>query len=90
MKIVITVVGADKVGIIAGVTRILADKDVNILSINQNIIDGIFNMVMICEAKGSQEILLSVQEELAALAKEKSVQVQAQHMDIFTNMHLVD
>ena len=46
MKIVVTIVGKDSVGIIAAVSTLLAENDVNILSINQNIMDGFFNMVM--------------------------------------------
>ena len=49
MKLVVTIVGKDRVGIIAMVSRVLAENDINILSINQNIMDGVFNMVMITE-----------------------------------------
>ena len=49
MKLVVTVVGVDRVGIIAGVSTILAEHKVNILSINQTILDGLFNMIMMCE-----------------------------------------
>ena len=47
MKLVVTVVGKDRVGIIAMVSQILAENNVNILSINQNILDGYFNMILI-------------------------------------------
>jgi len=47
MKLVITVVGKDRVGIIAAVTKILAENEVNILSINQNILNGFFNMILL-------------------------------------------
>ena len=40
MKIVVTIVGKDRVGIIAMVSNILADNKVNILNINQNILEG--------------------------------------------------
>ena len=46
MKLIVTVVGRDRVGIIAAVTKILADNNVNILSINQNILNGFFNMIL--------------------------------------------
>ena len=49
MKLVITVVGKDSVGIIATVSKVLADNKVNIISINQNIMNGFFNMVLIAE-----------------------------------------
>ena len=49
MRIVVTVVGQDKVGIIAKVTNVLAANRVNVLNINQNIMDGFFNMVLIAD-----------------------------------------
>ena len=54
MKLVVTVVGKDRVGIIAMVSQILAENNVNILNINQNIMDGFFNMVMIAEISASK------------------------------------
>ena len=45
-KLVITVIGADQVGIIAAVSRYLADENINILNISQTITDGIFSMVL--------------------------------------------
>lgn len=49
MKIVLTIVGMDKVGIIAKVSNALADMNINIININQNIMQGFFNMVLIAE-----------------------------------------
>ena len=49
MKLVITVIGKDRVGIIATVSNVLAENKVNIISINQNIMNGFFNMVLIAE-----------------------------------------
>ena len=49
MKVVITVVGVDRTGIIAAVSQIMAEHQVNILTINQVILDGIFNMAMIVD-----------------------------------------
>ena len=54
MKLVVTVVGKDRVGIIAMVSQILAENNVNILSINQNILDGYFNMILIAEISSSK------------------------------------
>ena len=82
MKLVVTVVGVDRVGIIAGVSTVLA--------INQTILDGVFNMIMMCETK-SEDIkdLTSIQEALTTLGKELGVEIRAQHADIFLSMHRV-
>ena len=87
MKLVVTVVGVDRVGIIAGVSTVLANHGVNIMSINQTILDGVFNMIMMCETKS--EDLTSIQEALTTLGKELGVEIRAQHADIFLSMHRV-
>lgn len=89
MKLVITVIGCDRVGIIAGVSKILADNNINILSINQTILEGIFNMVMMCESGDDGSTLDVLQAQLKALAEELGVEILAQHAEIFISMHRV-
>lgn len=88
MKIVVTVVGVDRVGIIARVAAVLAQNEVNIVSINQTILDGMFNMIMMCETD-DQNSLATVQQELAKEGESLGVQIQAQHADIFVSMHRI-
>ena len=90
MKLVVTVVGVDRVGIIAGVSTVLADHGVNILSINQTILDDLFNMIMMCETE-SEDVkdLTSIQDALTALGTKLGVEIRAQHADIFLSMHRV-
>lgn len=87
MKLVVTVVGKDRVGIIAAVSNILADSNVNILSINQNIMNGFFNMVLIAEADDKQVKLRELQDTLKAKGQEINVEIKAQHEEIFNAMH---
>lgn len=89
MKIVVTVVGKDRVGIIALVSQILAENNVNILSINQNIMDGFFNMILIAEISGSKIKLADLQQTLRERGQEINVDIKAQHEDIFNVMHNV-
>lgn len=90
MKVVITVVGKDKVGIIAKVSTILAENGVNILNINQNILDGYFNMVMIADmSAGATVPLKELQKVLAEKGTEMGLEIKAQHEDIFMLMHKV-
>ena len=86
MKLVVTVVGVDRVGIIAGVSTVLADHGVNI----QTILDGLFNMIMMCETE-SEDVkdLTSIQDALTALGTKLGVEIRAQHADIFLSMHRV-
>ena len=89
MKLVVTVVGKDRVGIIAAVTKILADNNVNILSINQNILDGFFNMILLAEASESKIDLVDLQKILKSQGEEIGVEIKTQHQDIFDVMHKI-
>ena len=89
MRIVVTVVGKDKVGIIAKVTNILANNQVNILNINQNIMDGFFNMVLIADMTDSNMSIKTLKEHLDRLSKEIGLEIRVQSEDIFTAMHQI-
>lgn len=89
MKLVVTIVGKDRVGIIAMVSTILAEKKVNILNINQNIMDGFFNMVMIVEMTDDKVKLQDLQKTLKEKGTEINLDIKVQHQDIFNVMHNV-
>ena len=90
MKLVVAVVGVDRVGIIAGVSTVLANHGVNIMSINQTILDGVFNMIMMCETETNDvKDLTSIQDALSELGNTLGVEIRAQHADIFLSMHRV-
>ena len=89
MKLVVTVVGKDRVGIIAAVTKILADNNVNILSINQNILNGFFNMILFAEADENKIRLVDLQTALKVQGEKIGVEIKTQHQDIFDVMHKV-
>ncbi len=89
MKIVITVVGQDRVGIIATVSAILAENEINILNINQNIVEGFFNVVLIADMTTSKMQLKELQQFLKQKGNDMGLQIKAQHEDIFRNMHRI-
>ena len=89
LKIVVKIVGKDSVGIIAAVSTLLAENDVNILSINQNIMDGFFNMVMIADMAGSKIELAVVRQLLQEKGEALGVEIKTQHEDIFNAMHKI-
>ena len=88
-KCIITVVGKDKVGIIAGVCQYLSDISVNILNISQTIVEGYFNMMMIVDLTGCSDRVSEVIDQLANLGKEIGVDIRLQREDIFDNMHRI-
>jgi len=89
MKVVITIIGYDCVGIVAMVTGELAQNSINILDINQNIINGLFNMVMIADMEKAKVSLAEIQEILGEKGKAMGLQIKVQHEDIFNIMHKI-
>ena len=89
MKLVVTIVGKDRVGIIASVSNILAQKKVNILSVNQNIMDGFFNMIMMAELTDDSVKLADIQKDMKAVGAEMELDIKLQNQEIFNIMHNV-
>jgi ACT domain-containing protein len=88
-KVIVTVVGKDKVGIIAKVCSFLAEQNINILDISQTIVGGYFNMMMVTDISSSQKSLKEVMDEIASLGKEIGVLISMQKEEIFDSMHRI-
>ncbi|HIU79261.1 MAG TPA: ACT domain-containing protein [Candidatus Avilachnospira avicola] len=88
-RAIITVVGKDTVGIIAGICTYLAEHNINILDISQTILQGIFNMMMIVDVSASDISFDELSDGLYAVGEEKHVDVKCQREEIFTSMHRI-
>ena len=88
-KAIITVVGKDTVGIIAHVCSYLAESNINILDINQTIVHGFFNMMMIVDISQSGKTFEAISSELDEAGKEKAVQAKIQLEAIFDKMYRI-
>ncbi|MDD2402635.1 MAG: ACT domain-containing protein [Clostridia bacterium] len=88
-RLIVTVVGEDKVGIIAGVAEILATHKVNILDISQTILQDFFTMIMIADISTSTINLLELQTLLKEKEKEIGVKIDVQNEDVFKYMHRI-
>lgn len=89
MKGIITVVGKDKVGIIAKVCTFLSQENINILDISQTIVQGYFNMMMIVDITHLKNDFTEVVENLSHLGEQIGVDIRLQHQDIFDTMHRI-
>ena len=87
--IIITVVGKDRVGIIARVCTYLSESNINISDISQTIVSGYFNMIVIADMSACTKTFESVADELSALGKEMDLVINTQREGIFTAMHRV-
>jgi len=88
-RIIVTVVGQDRIGIIAGVTTVLAEARINILDISQTIMQEFFTMILIADMTESTVELGELKERLAQKGEELGVQIIAQHEDAFRYMHRI-
>ena len=89
MQVVLTIVGKDKVGFTAKVTNALAEMNINIININQNIMQGFFNMVLIADMEGANVTLARAREVMVQLGEEIGVEIRLQSEEIFTAMHRI-
>jgi ACT domain-containing protein len=86
-RAVITVNGIDHPGIIAAITRALADLNINIEDLSQTIVQGLFTMILIADI--TDHDLSKLQAKMAEVGREQGVQISVQHEDIFKYMHRV-
>lgn len=89
MQVVLTIVGKDKVGIIAKVSTTLAEWNMNIININQNIMQDFFNMVLIADMSKANVTLKEAKDKFTALGEEIGVEIRLQSEEIFTAMHRI-
>ena len=89
MQVVLTIVGEDKVGITAKVTNALAEMNINIININQNIMQGFFNMVLIADMEGANVTLADARQRMVQLGEEIGVEIRLQSAEIFAAMHRI-
>ncbi len=89
MKAVISVLGCDRIGIIASITRILAETNVNILDISQTIMQNIFSMIMVVDLSAMRAEFSQLSELLSKASEELGVEIRLQREEIFTSMHRI-
>ena len=89
MKAVVTVVGKDRVGIIAGVCTVLAKYNVNVLDINQTVMQGYFTMMMATDVSAANVPMAQLATELEQIGKDMGLSIRIQREDIFEAMHRI-
>ena len=89
MKVVITVVGKDKPGIIANVGKRCADHNGTIVDITQKVLQDLFTMIMIVEVPSNLENFRKVADDLESAGDEQNLKVHVMHEDIFNAMHKI-
>ncbi len=89
MKSVITVIGKDKVGIIALASAECAKYGANIVDISQTVMKDYFAMIMLVELSGLSVDFASFAENMNKVGLENGVDIRVMHEDIFNSMHKI-
>ena len=89
MKAIVTVVGKDRVGIIANVCTALAGFNVNVLDISQTVMQGYFTMMMATEVSQCNVPLAQLSMEMEKIGKDMGLSIRVQREDIFEAMHRI-
>ena len=87
MKAIVTVVGKDQVGIIAGVCNTLADSRINVLDISQTIMEGYFTMKMVVDLAACETPFDQLRTILKDYGEGRGLSIRIQREDIFDAMH---
>ncbi len=86
---IITVVGRDQVGIVAHVSKVLYENQVNIEDMNQSIMKGFFVMGMLVDLERSPKNIKELRQQLDAVGEKIGMSITIQHEEIFNAMYRV-
>ena len=89
MKAIMTVVGPDRVGIIAEVCTLLAELHISVVEISQTIMERTFTMIMLVNTGDNGVDMKTLHDEAEALGKKLGIEVRVMHEDIFNAMHKI-
>lgn len=89
MKAIITVVGKDMVGILAKVSNICAECNINIMDVTQSILQDTFCMIMMADTTNSNVEFSEFSDILSEYGKQNGLVIHAMHEDLFNSMHKI-
>ena len=89
MRAVITVIGKDTVGILAKVSAICAQHNINVNEVTQSVLQDLFAMIMLTDISKSTIDFQSLSAQLEQLGKEMGLSIKIMHEDIFNSMHRI-
>lgn len=88
-RAILTIIGSDRVGIIAGIANVLSEANVNILDISQSVIREYFTMIMMVDASAASVSFEEVRKALDEKGRQLGVKVEIQREEIFQAMHRI-
>jgi ACT domain-containing protein len=88
-RAIVTIIGSDRVGIIAGIANVIAEANVNILDISQSVIREFFTMIMMVDLSAATMSFEALADNLARKGANLGVKVEIQREEIFKAMHRI-
>lgn len=88
-KIIVTITGLDKTGIVAKIAATLSETDVNIEDIKQTIMQDYFVMMMLCNISNSEFSFSQIKDKLTEAASSLNMTIWVQRKEIFDRMHTI-
>ena len=89
MRAIVTVIGKDRVGIIASVTNLLSSYGVNVLDISQTVLQEYFTMIMLVDASACSVPFAELANALRDEGEHMGMQIRAQREEVFNAMHRI-
>lgn len=88
-RLIISVFGVDRPGIVAAVAAILAEADCSIVDINQTVVQGKFAMVLIADITRARQSAAALKDRFRQEGDRLGVRIYAQREDLFNAMHRI-
>ena len=88
-RLVVSVFGVDRPGIVAAVAQILAEAECSIVDINQTVVQSKFAMVLIADTSQSRETAAQLKDRFRGEGERLGVHIYAQREDLFNAMHRI-
>jgi ACT domain-containing protein len=89
MRAIVSVIGKDRVGIIASVCQLLSSYQVNVLDISQTILQDYFTMIMIVDVAQATVPFAELAAALEKAGEDMNMTIHAQREEIFNAMHRI-
>ena len=89
MKAFITVMGHDTVGVVAKVSGLCSELNINIEYVPQSIMQGMFAMIMLVDLSHCNVGHEELHRRTDALAAERKMQINLTRQEVFDAMHTI-
>ncbi len=90
MNAIVTVTGRDTVGIIADMSKVCLEYNINIVDVTQKVFEGeLFAMIMLLDFKNANAPFADVSKKLKDAGAARGLIVHAMQEDIFNSMHRI-